>query len=379
MSDFEEYIRQGEPDKIEKSQIWQTAIGLQQVDGLTPSAYLIEQAKLNIEGDITIDEVKKRIAAYYKTQAVRQSDADDRTEEADKVSANIAAILSEKAFTFSPVHLISIHRRLFADVAPKFAGKIRDYNITKSEWTLDGKTVFYSPACELKDALDYDFAQEKAFSYKGLSKIEIIRHIAKFISEIWQIHAFGEGNTRTAAVFTIKYLRSFGYDVKNDMFAEHSWYFRNALVRANFRDQANGIEPTLEYLNRFFDNLLLGEKNELKNRYLHIKYAEMFPVNADKLGISENTPNLLDVNDDEKLGVNQNELGVKLNKNQLRMLDLMENNNKTTIIEMAKSLSISGTAIENNIKKLREKGILSRIGSDKTGVWQIITKGGSNE
>ncbi|GHV11550.1 cell filamentation protein Fic [Fibrobacterales bacterium] len=378
MQDFDEYIRQGEPDKIEKAGNWQTAIGLQQVDGLKPSAYLIEQAKLNIEGDITIDEVKNRIDVYYKTHPSTSlgvcndhSRDNDRTEEADKVSANVTAILSEKTFNFSPVHLISIHRRLFADVVPKIAGKIRDYNITKSEWVLDGKTVLYSPEYELRDALDYDFAQEKAFNYKGLSKTETIRHIAKFISGLWQIHAFGEGNSRTTAVFTIKYLRSFGYDVNNDSFAEHSWYFRNALVRANFRDQASGIEPTLEYLNRFFDNLLLGEKNELKNRFLHIRYKEKFHAKANKLGAKENTPNLLGVNN-KKLGANQNKLGKKLNKNQLKMLDLMENNDKTTIVEMAKLLSISETAVENNIKKLREKGIILRVGSDKTGHWKII-------
>jgi fido (protein-threonine AMPylation protein) len=271
MDDFEKYIRQGEPDKKEKSYIWQTAIGLQKVDGLNTSQYLIETAKQNIEGDITIEEVRERIDNYYKTQTSQQPDSDsNRTEEADKVAARITEILSEKTFTFSPVHLISIHRILFSDVAPTIAGKIRNYNITKSEWVLDGETVLYSPAYELKEALDYDFAQEKAFNYQGLSQRETVRHIAGFISDIWQIHAFGEGNTRAVAVFLIKYLRSFGYDVTNDMFAEHSWYFRNALVRANYRNQANGIEPTMEYLNRFFDNLIFGEKNELKNKDLQV-------------------------------------------------------------------------------------------------------------
>jgi fido (protein-threonine AMPylation protein) len=265
---FEEYIRQGEPGKVEKSQIWQTAIGLQQVDGLTPSDYLIETAKENIEGKITIDEVKYRIDSYYKTKTVIGSD-DDRTEEADKVSARITEILSEKTFTFSPIGYTKIHERLFAGIY-KFAGKIRDYNITKKEWVLKGKTVFYSDADAIRDTLDYDFQQEKIFSYKELDKREIVEHIAKFISGVWQIHAFGEGNTRTTAVFAIKYLRFSGFEVENDMFAKHSWYFRNALVRANYSDLKNNVHSTIEYLMRFFGNLLLDENNILKNRELLI-------------------------------------------------------------------------------------------------------------
>lgn len=363
MNAFEEYIRQEEPDKKEKGIIWQTAIGLQQVDGLTPSAYLVETAKQNIEGDITFDEVKNRIDAYYKTQLSRQDSTDDRTEEADKVSARIAEILSEKTFSFSPTEYIGIHRRLFIGIY-KFAGKIRDYNITKSEWVLDNKTVFYASAPLIWETLEYDFREEKNFSYKGLTKQEQIEHIAKFISGLWQIHAFGEGNTRTTAVFAIKYLRTFGFEVENEPFANYSWYFRNALVRANYNDHAKSVYATIEYLNRFFENLLFGANHILKNRELHVNF--IIPANdTDKLGVSLLTPNLLNANEAEKLGV-------KLNKNQQQMLELIESNNKITIVEMAKRLSISETAIENNIKKLKEKGILSRTGSDKTGHWILL-------
>jgi fido (protein-threonine AMPylation protein) len=362
MNDFEEYIRQGEPDEKEKGIIWQTSIGLQQVDGLTPSAYLIEIAKQNIEGDITFEEVKNRIDIYYKTQLSRQ-DTDGRTEEADKVSARIAEILSEKTFLFSPTEYTGIHRRLFIGIY-KFAGKIRDYNITKSEWVLDGKTVFYASAPLIRETLEYDFREEKNFSYKGLTKQEQTEHIAKFISELWQIHAFGEGNTRTTAVFAIKYLRTFGFNVENELFAQNSWYFRNALVRANYNDYANNVYATNEYLNRFFENLLFGANHILKNRELHVSFIA--PANdTDKLGVKKDTPNLLGVNNVERLGV-------KLNKNQQKMLELIGFNNKITIVEMAKHLSISETAIENNIKKLKEKGILSRVGSDKTGHWILL-------
>jgi fido (protein-threonine AMPylation protein) len=265
MNDFEEYIRQGEPQKKEKGYAWQTAIGLQEVDGLKPSLYLIETAKQNIEGDITIDEVKNRIDSYYKAKPARNEN--DRTEEADKVSARIAEILSEKTFTFSPVEYINIHKRLFEGIF-QFAGKIRDYNITKSEWMLNGKTVFYASADSIRATLEFDFAQEKSFSYKGLTLIDTVRHFTKFVSDVWQIHAFGEGNTRTTAVFVIKYLRTFGFDVTNDIFAQHSWFFRNALVRANYNDFKQNIHATSDYLERFFRNLLLGENNVLQNREL---------------------------------------------------------------------------------------------------------------
>ncbi len=264
---FEEYLREGEPDKASKGYVWSTAIGLQAVDGLKPSKYLIDTAIQNIEGKITLKEANDLIENYYeeKPDAV----ADDRTEEADKVSARIAEILSETAFSFSPNEYISIHRRLFQGIY-SHAGKIRDYNITKKEWVLDGETVLYGSASELRATLEYDFSQERDFSYKGLSMDEMIHHLAIFVSRLWQIHIFGEGNTRTTAVFFIKYLRSLGFSATNDIFADNAWYFRNALVRANYTNLQKGIHETTEYLEIFLRNLLLGEKNDLHNRYLHI-------------------------------------------------------------------------------------------------------------
>lgn len=264
---FEEYLREGEPDKASKGYVWSTAIGLQAVDGLKPSKYLIDTAIQNIEGKITLKEANDLIENYYeeKPDAV----ADNRTEEADKVSARIAEILSETAFSFSPNEYISIHRRLFQGIY-SHAGKIRDYNITKKEWVLDGETVLYGSASELRATLEYDFSQERDFSYKGLSMDEMIHHLAIFVSRLWQIHIFGEGNTRTTAVFFIKYLRSLGFSATNDIFADNAWYFRNALVRANYTNLQKGIHETTEYLEIFLRNLLLGEKNDLHNRYLHI-------------------------------------------------------------------------------------------------------------
>ena len=265
---FKEYLRESEPDKAHKGYAWSTAIGLQAVDGLKPSKYLIDTAIQNIEGKITMKEAQSLIDSYYEERTVHLSD-DERTEEADKVSSRIAEILSETAFSFSPNEYISIHRKLFLGIY-KHAGKIRDYNITKKEWVLDGATVMYGSASELRATLEYDFSQEKDFSYKGLSMDEIIHHLAVFVSRLWQIHIFGEGNTRTTAVFFIKYLRTLGFTAANDIFAENAWYFRNALVRANYTNLQKGIHETTEYLEAFLRNLLLNEKNELHNRKLHI-------------------------------------------------------------------------------------------------------------
>lgn len=283
MNDFEEYIRQSEPHKREKGYAWQTAIGLQAVDGLKPSEYLKEKARQHIEGDITIDEVKQLVDSYYKSKVARSS-SEDRTEEADKVSARITEILSENTFTFSPIEYLAIHRHLFEGIF-SHAGQIRDYNITKNEWVLKGATVLYASAGSIRETLEYDFSQEKIFDYKNLNIDEATKHIARFVSGIWQIHAFGEGNTRTTAVFTIKYLHTFGFNFSNETFANHSWYFRNALVRANYNDLTKGVYATTEFLEKFFRNLILNEQNELKNRNLQIDEIEKEAIQSAKIAL----------------------------------------------------------------------------------------------
>ncbi len=339
MENFDEYLRQGEPNKAEKAKVWKTAIGLQQVDGLKPSEYLIETAKQNIEGDITINEVKKRIDSYYQQHPTKTDE--DRTEEADKVSARIAEMLSEQTFTFSPAEYLSIHRRLFQGIY-KFAGKIRDYNITKKEWVLNGETVLYASADSLKATLEYDFEQEKKFSYKGLSQQEIIEHIAHFISYLWQIHIFGEGNTRTTAIFLIKYLQKLGFkNVNNDLFADNSWYFRNALVRANYEDLSKSIYKTEKFLICFLSNLLLKENYSLKNREMHILTDTVKPQNDT-------------VND--------------------TVFSLIKQDNKITATEIGDRLKMSLSTVRRKIKELRDNRKIERIGSDKTGHWKVIEK-----
>ncbi|MCM1039702.1 MAG: Fic family protein [Roseburia sp.] len=264
---FREYIKETEPAKRYKGYAWHTAIGLQAVDGLRTSEYLVRTAVRNIEGEISFEEANALLQTYYEENPAR--DEEERTEEADKVAARIATLLSERAFSFTPNEYLSIHRKLFIGIY-SHAGHIRDYNITKKEWVLDGATVLYGSATELRETLDYDFSEEKKFSYRNLSMDEIIHHLAVFIARLWQIHVFGEGNTRTTAVFFIKYLRTLGFDVTNDIFAENAWYFRNALVRANYNDLKNGIHETTEYLEVFLRNLLLNEMHPLHNRTLHV-------------------------------------------------------------------------------------------------------------
>ena len=392
--DFEEYIRNSEPAKKEKTYAWTTAIGLQQVDGLTPSKYLFETAKRNIDGEISVAEATSIIDSYYESKTDRSGNDNERTEEADKVSSRIAQILSEKSFNFSPSYLIALHGRLFAGIF-KFAGKIRDYDISKKEWVLDGDSVMYGAAFELKAALDYDFEQERHFSYKNLTLEETVKHITFFVSRLWQIHAFGEGNTRTTAVFTIKYLRSLGFNADNELFAENSWYFRNALVRANYNNLQKGIHENPEFLEKFFRNLLLGEHNELKNRFLHIRAKDFLEIKENDKNVTANygkvtannendTRNVkkVSVNDknvtrnvtvnSENISVNNKNITVKLTQTQKDILNLIKEKPCITQNEIASKLNIARETVNRNMKKLQQEKIIQRLGADKNGSWKIL-------
>ena len=355
MNDFEEYIRQSEPHKREKGYAWQTAIGLQAVDGLKPSEYLKEKARQHIEGDITIDEVKQLVDSYYKSKVARSS-SEDRTEEADKVSARITEILSENTFTFSPIEYLAIHRHLFEGIF-SHAGQIRDYNITKNEWVLKGATVLYASAGSIRETLEYDFSQEKIFDYKNLNIDEAIRHIARFVSEIWQIHAFGEGNTRTTAVFTIKYLHTFGFNFSNETFANHSWYFRNALVRANYNDLTKGVYATTEFLEKFFRNLILNEQNELKNRNLQIDEIEKEAIQSAK----------------------QTDMDIPKCKNctldctleEIAVLNYLKEKPNATQKEIAQHIGKSERTVKSMTVNLSERGIIERKNGRRNGFWEI--------
>ena len=361
--DFEEYIRQVEPAKREKSYAWSTAIGLQQVDGLTPSDYLLEIAKKNIEGEISLNKAQALIDSYYESKTERTEDQDE-TEEADKVSARIAQVLSEKAFSFSPSFLIAIHKRLF-DRVFKHAGEIRKYNISKKEWVLNGDSVMYGASFELRMALDYDFEREREFNYSDLSMDEIVRHLSSFVSRLWQIHAFGEGNTRTTAVFTIKYLRSMGFKVGNDIFAKNSWYFRNALVRANYKNVAKGIQQEQEYLEKFFRNLLMGEHNELKNRYLHVDYKKtQGRINTEK-SIPEAT---------KKCGKNvpiNVLINVPIKDRQKKIVAAISKDPHVSATKLAEKFGVTEKTIRRDLLLLKQQNMITRVGANKNGCWKV--------
>ena len=351
---FDEYIKNIPPTRKELGQAWRTAIGLQDVDGLQPSAYLYETAKKNIDGEISVDEARALIDSYYESKDGRLK-SEARTEEADKVSARIAKFLSDKSFIFSTTQYISIHRELFTGIY-SHAGKIRDYNISKKEWILDGDSVSYGGAIDLRETLEYDISQERNFRFNGLTMDETIHHLAIFISRLWQIHVFGEGNTRTTAVFFIKYLRMLGFKAENDLFAENSWYFRNALVRANYNNIKAGIYETTDFLERFLKNLLLDEKNELHNRDMHIS-GQFLLGHADSINDPINNP----INNP-----------IKLNEREKKIVEILRREPALTRSGMAERLGCSDSTVKRALQSMVEKSVIKRIGSNKKGEWIIL-------
>ncbi len=350
--ELEEYIRQGEPEQTEKSAAWQAAIGLQAVDGLQTSKYLLETAREHIEGSIDMSVAKQRIWSYYEQKHNRRADFDS-TMEADIVSVHIAELLGEKTFQFSPATYQNIHKRLFAGVFDH-AGQFRTYNITKQEWVLNGETVLYASCDSIRETLDYDFSQEKQFIYENVSVPEAVRHIAKFASGIWQIHPFCEGNTRSTAVFIIKYLQTFGFQINNDVFVENSWYFRNAMVRANYNNLQKGIHATTEFLELFFENLLLGAHHELKNRYLHVDYE-----NKDKIQSAKT--------DDSKC---QNDT-FNGTLEDLAILRVIAANPHITQKQLAEKTGKSERTIKRRMTDFQEKEYLRRVNGKRNGYWEL--------
>lgn len=343
--ELSEYIKEGEPDKVEKTKTWETAIGLQDVDGLKPSKYLIDTAKEHIEGKINIDEVEKRIDKYYKVLDNRKKDETENSEEADKVAVRIAEILSDNSFNFNPTELIGIHQKLFKGIY-KEAGKIRDYNFTKKEWILNNDTVIYASYQTIMESLKYDFEQEKNFSYKDLSFDEAIKHICRFTSNIWQVHPFCEGNTRTTAVFIIKYLRTFGFNINDEVFAKHSWYFRNSLVRANYKKFDKNIFEDISFLEKFFYNLLANKNYELKNRYTHVDYLE----------------------DSNEKDLKSNSLTLE----EQAIINIIKDNPSIKQAEIAKQINKSLRTVKTRMLEMQEKGIIARENGKKNSEWLIL-------
>lgn len=278
MSEYKEldelkYKKLGESkDSEEKQRNWNIAFGLQIVDNLYPSKYMISLAKENIEGKKSYDAVDNEIKKYYSDKKDETINKDEQ--EADEVSLRIVKILNDPAFTFNFLTYKNYHRLLFEGIDigidKDLIGNFRNYNISKSEPILNGKSVQYADFNIIEETLKYDFDEEEQQKYSIMNEEERVARISKFTSHIWQVHPFGEGNTRTTAVFIQKYLISKGFEINNELFKDNSLYFRNALVRANYSSIQLGVEEDISFLIKFFENLLLNKQNELNNDLLYL-------------------------------------------------------------------------------------------------------------
>lgn len=356
--ELEEYTREGEPSQVSKANAWQTAIGLQDVDRLEVSDYLIDTAKKNIEGEIDAPTARQRIESYYKERHERGI-YESETEEADIVAQRASELLMDTGFQFSPATLLAIHRHLFESVFDD-AGKIRQYNISKKEWVLKGESVQYASYTTIWDSLKYDFDLEKEYSYSNVPINDAIKHIVKFISGVWQIHPFSEGNTRSTAIFAIKYLNSMGFKIDNTAFEENSWYFRNALVRANYENYPNGISPTTKPLELFFDNLLLGAHHELKNRYLHIDYTS---------GTQDSNSQSATA-DDPKCKI----CTLDCTLEEIALLKHLIANPQMTQKELAAAMNLSERTIKTRTTDLQNRHLLTRENGKRNGRWMVTAE-----
>ena len=365
MSGFDQYYDEAvEPGKRERAYAWATAIGLQDVDGLKPSKYLIATAKRHIEGEISQEEARRIVDEYYETKDGHDLPSD--TKEADKVAARIVTVINSPTFVFSPAYLIGLHEKIFEGIFPH-AGKIREVELTKHEDVLNGASVEYAPSFMVMKTLEYDFDKEAKFAYKGISDSAFVAHFSEFIAKIWQAHPFREGNTRTTAVFAIKYLRTKGFDVTNDLFARESWYFRNALVRANYENTQLNVEKTTSYLEDFFKVLLLGEEIELKNRFLRIGF-EYGSKGAVAVANLHRKGEKLDI-EHEKLDIDGLSQPTKAN-----IKKLMKAYSKQPFFKRKDVLAIldlSPTAASDLLAKMLAHGIISQVKGHGKGAYRF--------
>ncbi len=265
---YEEVLDEKNP-KV-KQLYWDIAFGLQDVDNLKPSEYMVDLANEHIKGNKTYKEVQSEISLYH------ENSNSDNEKEADEVATAIYEILNDGAFRFDCLTYKNYHKRLFQKLDKKIynPGEFRTHNFTKDEEVLDNDTVTYQSYDLIEKTLKYDFEEEQNIDYSELTQEQLIDRIAEFTSKIWQVHPFNEGNTRTTAIFIQKYLISIGFNVNNDLFKDNSLYFRNALVRANYTNYAKGIKETKKYLIMFFENLLFNKNNNLNNNDLYLNINE---------------------------------------------------------------------------------------------------------
>ena len=268
-SSINDYVETETPKNYVKQLQWDMAIGLQEVDNLKPSKYLEKLLQENVTGEKTIYEVEKELKDYY-VEKEKNNDINHNELECDLVSTRIVELLQEDNFELSVDYLKYVHKYLFQDVY-KFAGDFREVDFSKPEIILNKDSVAYGDSKALKESLEYDISQELEKDYKEMNMVEVINNITNFSSNIWQVHPFREGNTRTTALFIQKYLISLGYYVDNTLFKDKSIYYRNALVRSNYFNNELGIKEDNSYLIKFYENLLLGKNNNLRSEDLIVK------------------------------------------------------------------------------------------------------------
>lgn len=248
---------------------WDAAIGLQEVDSLKPSKYLKKLSEENVNGEKTIYEVEHELKEYY-IEKEKINDINHNELECDLVSTRIVQLLEDEKFKLSVDFLRYIHGYLFKDIYD-FAGQFRKIGFSKHELILNNDSALYGDCKTLKESLEYDISLERVKNYKEMNIVEVINNITDFSSRIWQTHPFREGNTRTTAIFIIKYLISLGYQVDNTLFKDKSVYFRNALVRSNYFNNEKNVRDDNSYLIKFYENLLLGKNNNLQSKDLIVK------------------------------------------------------------------------------------------------------------
>ena len=268
-SSINEYEEINKPSEYIKQQEWEMAIGLQQVDKLKPSKYLEKLINENIIGKLSLEQVKRELRTYY-IEKEKKNEVNHNELECDFVSTRIVELLQEDKFELSVEYLKYVHKYLFQDVY-EFAGNFRMVDFSKPEIILNNDSVAYGDSRTLKESLEYDISLELEKNYKDMNMVEVIKNITKFSSNIWQVHPFREGNTRTTALFIEKYLISLGYNVDNSLFKEKSVYYRNALVRSNYFNNELDVKEDSSYLIKFYENLLLGKNNNLHSEDLIVK------------------------------------------------------------------------------------------------------------
>jgi fido (protein-threonine AMPylation protein)/DNA-binding transcriptional ArsR family regulator len=383
------YDRVPDPDARRRLENWNTAIGLQAVDNLAPSEKLLELAREHVDGKRTIDEIDSMLKAYYVELSAQGIATPQRQIEADVVSANIERLLETDSFALNEGSLKAVHKVLFRGFDEYTPGEYRTYDFTKSEWVLRGDTVTYEHWEFLEEEIIALIRREKGCLFAGLDARERVARIVGFVSELWLCHAFREGNTRTIALLTIKYLRSIGYRLNNEAFEQHALFFRNALIRANYRNEAIGVTPTNAYLMQFFGNILLGEDNELKNRRLHIYWNERTRdfSNHDEDGVLITLAEPLSDSASFRLSSNDASGGTRngtlngtandaesraANGLMLAILDILASEPTLSYDEIADRVGKGRRTVARAIRQLKDSGAIQRVGSDKSGHW-IVT------